>query len=84
MTTPPPGSQRVSFDRFVVISVATTTDEHGVYVTKDSAEVVELGWLLLDAKNLQEVRYHSTLLPQHLRMCADLTTLRRLIKTASS
>ena len=43
------------FDRFVVIHVATTCDEHGVYVTKDSAEVIELGWILLDAKSLEEV-----------------------------
>lgn len=42
-------------DRYVVIHVATTCDEHGVYVTKDSAEVIELGWILLDAENCKEV-----------------------------
>lgn len=42
-------------DRFIVIHVATTCDEHGVYVTKDSAEVIELGWILLDAKTCEEV-----------------------------
>lgn len=42
-------------DRYVVIHVATTCDEHGVYVTKDSAEVIELGWILLDANTLEEV-----------------------------
>jgi hypothetical protein len=42
-------------DRYVVIHVATTCDEHGVYVTKDSAEVIELGWILLDAKTCDEV-----------------------------
>jgi hypothetical protein len=42
-------------DRYVVIHVATTCDEHGVYVTKDSAEVIELGWILLDANTLDEV-----------------------------
>lgn len=42
-------------DRYVVIHVATTCDEHGVYVTKDSAEVIELGWILLDANSLDEV-----------------------------
>ncbi|CAD0054414.1 unnamed protein product [Aureobasidium pullulans] len=41
-------------DRYVVIHVATTCDEHGVYVTKDSAEVIELGWILLDSKNCDE------------------------------
>ncbi|KAL9018918.1 MAG: hypothetical protein Q9185_003830 [Variospora sp. 1 TL-2023] len=43
-----------SIDRYVVIHVATTCDEHGVYVTKDSAEVIELGWILLDAKSCDE------------------------------
>ena len=42
-------------DRYVVIHVATTCDEHGVYVTKDSAEVIELGWILLDSKTCDEV-----------------------------
>jgi len=42
-------------DRYVVIHVATTCDEHGVYVTKDSAEVIEIGWILLNAKTLEEV-----------------------------
>lgn len=43
-------------DRYVVIHVATTCDEHGVYVTKDSAEVIEIGWILVDANSLDEVR----------------------------
>jgi hypothetical protein len=49
--------QKPNLDRYVVIHVATTCDEHGVYVTKDSAEVIELGWILLDAKNCEEVHY---------------------------
>jgi hypothetical protein len=48
-------SQQGNLDRYVVIHVATTCDEHGVYVTKDSAEVIELGWILLDAKTCDEV-----------------------------
>jgi hypothetical protein len=48
-------SQQGNLDRYVVIHVATTCDEHGVYVTKDSAEVIELGWILLDAKGCEEV-----------------------------
>ena len=44
-----------NIDRYVVIHVATTCDEHGVFVTKDSAEVIELGWILLDAKSAEEV-----------------------------
>lgn len=47
-------------DRYIVIHVATTCDEHGVYVTKDSAEVIELGWILLDTKSCEEVRSHPT------------------------
>lgn len=45
------------FDKYCVIHVATTCDEHGVYVTKDSAEVIEIGWVVVDAKdpNLKEV-----------------------------
>ena len=46
---------KADIDRYLVIHVATTCDEHGVYVTKDSAEVIEIGWLLLDAKNCEEV-----------------------------
>ena len=53
MAAPTSPSQKT--DRYVVIHVATTCDEHGVYVTKDSAEVIEIGWMLLDSKNLQEV-----------------------------
>ena len=48
---PPP-----KLDRYVVIHVATTCDEHGVYVTRDSAEVIEIGWIMLDTKTCDEVR----------------------------
>lgn len=54
MTTTAPSSTKL--DRYVVIHVATTCDEHGVYVTKDSAEVIEIGWILLDSKSCDEVR----------------------------
>jgi len=50
-------TQQPNLDRYVVIHVATTCDEHGVYVTKDSAEVIELGWILLDAKTCDEVSF---------------------------
>lgn len=46
-------------DRYIVIHVATTCDEHGVYVTKDSAEVIEIGWILVDAKTYDEVGFAS-------------------------
>lgn len=52
MASNPP--QKPSIDRYIVIHVATTCDEHGVYVTKDSAEVIEIGWILLDAKSCDE------------------------------
>ena len=54
-------SSKPNLDRYVVIHVATTCDEHGVFVTKDSAEVIELGWILLDAKSAEEVRSQSDL-----------------------
>jgi hypothetical protein len=58
---PPSGSAiQNGFDRYVVIHVATTCDEHGVYVTKDSAEVIEVGWILIDAKTQEEVRISYT------------------------
>ena len=53
---PPQPSQQ--FDKYCIIHIATTCDEHGVYVTKDSAEVIEIGWVIVDARdpNLPEVR----------------------------
>lgn len=60
MSAPPPPAP-FTVDRYVVIHVATTCDEHGVYVTKDSAEVIELGWILLDAKTLEESYRESVL-----------------------
>lgn len=59
--------QQGNLDRYVVIHVATTCDEHGVYVTKDSAEVIELGWILLDAKTCDEVSFHLNLASVYLR-----------------
>lgn len=45
-----------NLDRYVVIHVATTCDQHAVYVARDCAEVIEMGWILLDAKTCEEVR----------------------------
>ena len=50
-----PQTQQPKLDRYVILHVATTCDEHGVYVTKDSAEVIELGWIMLDSKSCEEV-----------------------------
>jgi len=51
------------FEKYCVIHIATTCDEHGVYVTKDSAEVIEIGWTILDARDpaLPEVCLISTM-----------------------
>ncbi|KAH6694986.1 hypothetical protein BKA61DRAFT_584105 [Leptodontidium sp. MPI-SDFR-AT-0119] len=72
-------SQQGNLDRYVVIHVATTCDEHGVYVTKDSAEVIELGWILLDAKTCEELHRESVLVKPIntpiTPLCTSLTTL---------
>ncbi|KAM3559239.1 hypothetical protein MY1884_002955 [Beauveria asiatica] len=72
-------SSQFSVERYVVIHVATTCDEHGVYVTKDSAEVIELGWILLDANTLEEITHESVLVkPVNTPitpLCTSLTTL---------
>lgn len=86
MTTAPP--QQSNLDRFVVIHVATTCDEHGVYVTKDSAEVIELGWILLDAKNCEEL-YRESVLVKPINtpitpLCSMLHNLRIHIEILSS
>jgi inhibitor of KinA sporulation pathway (predicted exonuclease) len=76
---PTPSPQAANLDRYVVIHVATTCDEHGVYVTKDSAEVIELGWILLDAKSCEELHRESVLVkPVNTpitALCTSLTTL---------
>jgi inhibitor of KinA sporulation pathway (predicted exonuclease) len=70
---------QLNIDRYVVIHVATTCDEHGVYVTKDSAEVIELGWILMDANTLEEITHESVLVkPVNTPitpLCTSLTTL---------
>ena len=48
--TPNQGQGQAQFDKYCIIHIATTCDEHGVYVTKDSAEVIEIGWVVVDAK----------------------------------
>lgn len=58
-------------DRFIVVHVATTCDEHGVYVTKDSAEVIEFGWILLDTKTCEEVRSDSSCIRPTPLFCRD-------------
>ncbi|KAF2153391.1 hypothetical protein K461DRAFT_293656 [Myriangium duriaei CBS 260.36] len=72
-------NQGAGLQRYVVIHVATTCDEHGVYVTKDSAEVIELGWILLDSTNCEEIHRESVLVkPVNTPitpLCTSITTL---------
>ncbi|KAK4453275.1 hypothetical protein QBC34DRAFT_220820 [Podospora aff. communis PSN243] len=72
-------SPPLKVDRYVVIHVATTCDEHGVYVTKDSAEVIELGWILLESPTLEELHRESVLVKPIntpiTPLCTSLTTL---------
>ncbi|KAK5116195.1 hypothetical protein LTR62_008521 [Meristemomyces frigidus] len=69
------------FEKYVVLHVATTCDEHGVYVTKDSAEVIELGWTVVDARDpaLPELHHQAVLVkPVNTPitpLCTSLTTL---------
>jgi hypothetical protein len=42
------------FDGYMVTHVAAICGEHGIDVTKDSAEAIEPGWILLDAKCCSE------------------------------
>ena len=69
-------------DAYLVTHVATTCDEHGVYVTKDSAEVIEIGWLLLDAKSLEEVSCYRRQV--RVSTCLPAGFPRRSIARASS
>lgn len=71
-----------SVDRYVVIHVATTCDEHGVYVTKDSAEVIELGWILIDASTMEEVSIPHPV--QILSRSSSLVSSRLLLNLADS
>ncbi|KAI7584362.1 hypothetical protein KC343_g19820, partial [Hortaea werneckii] len=66
-----------SFDKYCVIHVATTCDEHGVYVTKDSAEVIELGWVVVDARDpaLPESVLVKPVNTPITPLCTSLTTL---------
>lgn len=66
-------------DIFLLIHIATTCDEQGVYVTKDTAEVIEIAWSLLDGATLQEIAHDSVLIrPVNTpitALCTSLTTL---------
>ncbi|KAF5101865.1 hypothetical protein DV451_002050 [Geotrichum candidum] len=48
-------------DAYVITHIATTCDEFGIHVTKDSSELIELAWIIVDAKTLQEISRQSVL-----------------------
>ena len=56
-TAVPP--QALNLDRYVVIYVVTTCDEHGAYVTKDSAGVDQFHQLLLSINYPPNVPIHQ-------------------------
>ncbi|CAN6598536.1 hypothetical protein TRVA0_001S05952 [Trichomonascus vanleenenianus] len=64
---------------YVIAHLATTCDESGVYVTKDSSEIIEFAWLFLNATTLEEVHRHSVLVKPVTTpitsLCTSLTTL---------
>jgi hypothetical protein len=49
-------------DFYLIVHVWTTTDEHGVCVSKDSAEVIEVAWILLNSRTLEEVYCNESIL----------------------
>ncbi len=46
-------------DAYLVIHFATSCDEHGVFVSKEAAEVTEIAWILMDATTLEELSSDS-------------------------
>lgn len=66
-------------DVFIVIHLATTCDENGVYVTKDSSEIIEIAWSLLDANTLEKLDSDSVLIrpinTPITALCTSITTL---------
>lgn len=45
----------------VIVHVSTTCDEQQVCVSRDSAEIIELAWVVIDAKTLDERTQGSVL-----------------------
>lgn len=75
-----PQATAPSFEKYCVIHIATTCDEHGVYVTKDSAEVIEIGWVVVDAQNPERELHRQSVLVRPVNtpitpLCTSLTTL---------
>lgn len=66
-------------DYYLVVHIATTCDEHGVYVTKDSAEVIELGWCLLDTQKCEDVSNNHC--ASEVNLSTNLSSSNRFITT---
>ncbi|SMR57303.1 unnamed protein product [Zymoseptoria tritici ST99CH_3D1] len=74
------GPAPAQFEKYCIIHIATTCDEHGVYVTKDSAEVIEIGWVVVDAQNPERELHRQSVLVRPVNtpitpLCTSLTTL---------
>ncbi|KAK6456062.1 uncharacterized protein RJT20DRAFT_117995 [Scheffersomyces xylosifermentans] len=48
-------------DVYIVILIATTCDESTTYVTKDSTELIEFAWSVVDATTLEKLHQESVL-----------------------
>lgn len=48
-------------DIYVVIHIVTTCDDTTTYVTKDSTELIELSWVVLDAETLDNIHTDTIL-----------------------
>lgn len=48
-------------DAYVILCIETTYDEYSAYSSKDSAEIVELAWIIIDSKTLEKVRIYLDL-----------------------
>lgn len=48
-------------DVYVIIHITSTNEDHSAYVPKDASEIIELAWIIVDAKSLQEVSTKSQL-----------------------
>lgn len=48
-------------DIYVVVHIATTCDESTAYVARDSTELIELAWLVVDASTLENTHQETVL-----------------------
>lgn len=69
----------VEFDVYILLHILTTCDDHGVSVNKDQSEVIEIGWIMMDAKSHEPLSEVLTLIkPTNTPitpLCTSLTSL---------